>query len=220
MDRADPLLKHIDYGFSMTVHGAQGATVQNVIAAMDSTSVLSTQKSFYVTISRAKESAEIFTDDAGQLRAVISKATGQRVSALDAISFRDALRSLNREHEEAVKLRQGGQEANNVYFVKFGDEREAPDLRATRGDQEPTLPGIERPKSDDPELRGSRTMDHEPNRTEERDAKAREEDEGKERLREPQEHRADREARENQEQLRGVPEERDRSNDNDRGFER
>ena len=63
-------------------------------------------------------------------------------------------------------------------------------------------------------------MDHEPNRTEERDAKAREEDEGKERLREPQEHRADREARENQEQLRGVPEERDRSNDNDRGFER
>ena len=66
--------------------GAQGATVKNVIAAMDSTSVLTTQKSFYVTISRAKESAEIFTDDAGQLRAVISKATGQHVSALDAIS--------------------------------------------------------------------------------------------------------------------------------------
>lgn len=219
-NRSDPLIKHIDYGFSATVHGAQGATVQNVIAVMDSSSVLSTQKSFYVTISRAKERAEIFTDDAGRLRNVIAKATGERVSALDAIGFRDAMRNLNAEHEAAAKLRAGGPEADNVYFLKFGDEKERPDLRADRSDREPGLPGIERPKEDDPEIRGGRIKDHDDLRKDDLEQKSRDEDEGKERTKEPKEDRSERALRENQEHNRGVPEERDQSDGRDRGYER
>ena len=219
-DRSDALIKHIDYGFSVTVHGSQGATVQNVIAAMDSRSVLSTMKSFYVTISRAKEGAEIFTDDTSHLRSVISKATGERVSALDAIGFRDAMRNLNAEHAEASRLRGGGPNAANVYFVKFGDEKDLPDLRADRSDREPDLPGFERRKEEDPEMKGDRAKEHEPDRSADKAKFEREEDEGKERTKAPQEDRFERDLRENQEHNRGVPEERDQSDERDQGYER
>lgn len=219
-NRSDALIKHIDYGFSVTVHGAQGATVQNVIAAMDSASILSTMKSFYVTISRAKEGAEIFTDDAGQLRTVIAKATGERVSALDAIGFRDAMRNLTAAHQEAARLRGGGPEADNIYFLKFSDGKNIPLIRADRSEHEPSLPGLERPKADDPDLRDGRTPDREPIGKDEKADKARGEDESKERTREPREDRAQQELRDTQEHNRGVPQERDQPEDRDRGYER
>lgn len=79
------------------------------------------------------------------------------MSALDAIGFRDAVRNLNAVHVEEAKTRNGGNVESNVYFLKFGDEKPFPELRATRDDREPGLPGLERPKADDPEMRGSRT---------------------------------------------------------------
>ena len=54
--------------------------------------------------------------------------------------------------------------------------------------------GIDRPKAADPEMKGSQKKQHNPARIDDRDAKACAEDKGKERLREPQEHRADRDA--------------------------
>lgn len=217
--RSDALMKHIDHGFSITVHGAQGATINKVISALNSASVLSTMKSFYVTISRAKEEAQIFTDDVGKLRDVISKATGERVSALDAIGFRDAVRNLNAVHVEEAKTRNGGAGESNVYFLKFGDEKPFPELRATRDDREPNLPGLERPKADDPEIRGSRTQEHDAVQKDKTDRTISEDDEGKERRKEPQEDRLEQELRNNQEQHRGAPQ-RDQSDDKDRGFER
>ena len=46
---------------------------------------LSTQKSFYVEISRARHSAELVTDDVKMLRETLEAATGERVSALEGI---------------------------------------------------------------------------------------------------------------------------------------
>ncbi len=181
---------------------------------MNSTSVLSTMKSFYVTISRAKESAEIYTDDVGDLRNVISRATGERVSALDAIGFRDAVRNLNDVHVEAVNARKNGPEDSNVYFLKFGDEKPAPDLRASRDDQEPTLPGLDRPKADDQELKSDRTPDQEGVRKDDRDHAKNEDDEPRERIKAPQEDRIEQEIRDSQQQPRTPPQERDQ------GFER
>lgn len=218
-ERSDPLMKHIDHGFSITVHGSQGATIKNVIAALNSSSVLSTMKSFYVTISRAKEDAQVFTDDVGKLRDVISKATGERVSALDAIGFRDAVRNLNAVHVEEAKTRNGGAGEGNIYFLKFGDEKPFPELRATRDDREPGLPGLERPMADDPEIRGSRTQEHDAVQKDKSDRTINENDEGRERRKEPQEERLEQELRNNQEQHRGAPQ-RDQSDDKDRGFER
>ena len=81
----DPQLRHLDHGWAATVHAVEGRTVDNVIAAMESSHPhLTTRKAFYVAISRAREGAELVTDDAKRLADYLEKATGERVSALDA----------------------------------------------------------------------------------------------------------------------------------------
>ena len=81
-----PQLRHLDHAWASTVHAFQGRTVDNVIAVMEANHPhLTTQKSFYVEISRARYRAELVTDDAGALRERLEAATGERVSALEGI---------------------------------------------------------------------------------------------------------------------------------------
>ena len=81
-----PQLRHLDHAWASTVHAFQGRTVDNVIAVMEASHPhLTTQKSFYVEISRARHRAELVTDDAGALRERLEAATGERVSALEGI---------------------------------------------------------------------------------------------------------------------------------------
>ena len=82
----DPQMRHLDHAWASTVHAFQGRTVDNVIAVMEAKHPkLSTQKSFYVEISRARHNAELVTDDAKALRETLEAATGERVSALEGI---------------------------------------------------------------------------------------------------------------------------------------
>ena len=68
------------------MHAFQGRTVDNVIAAMEARHPhLTTQKSFYVEISRARDRAELVTDDAAELRAQLQAVTGERIAALEGI---------------------------------------------------------------------------------------------------------------------------------------
>ena len=68
------------------MHAFQGRTVDNVIAAMEARHPhLTTQKSFYVKISRARNRAELVTDDAAELRAQLQAVTGERIAALEGI---------------------------------------------------------------------------------------------------------------------------------------
>ena len=46
---------------------------------------LTTQKSFYVETSRARDRAELVTDDAKALREQLEAVTGERISALEAV---------------------------------------------------------------------------------------------------------------------------------------
>ena len=46
---------------------------------------LTTQKSFYVEISRARDRVELVTNDAKALREQLEAATGERIAALEAI---------------------------------------------------------------------------------------------------------------------------------------
>ena len=65
---------------------SRGRTVDNVIAAMEARHKhLTTQKSFYVEISRARDRAELVTDDAAELRAQLQAVTGERIAALEGI---------------------------------------------------------------------------------------------------------------------------------------
>ena len=85
LGEGDPQLRHLDHGWASTVHAFQGRTVNNIIAAMESSHPhLTTRKAFYVAISRARDGAELVTDDAKRLADHLEKATGERVSALDA----------------------------------------------------------------------------------------------------------------------------------------
>ena len=82
----DPQLRHLDHAWASTVHAFQGRTLDRVIAAMEARHKhLTTQKSFYVEISRARDRAELVTDDAKALREQLEAVTGERIAALEAV---------------------------------------------------------------------------------------------------------------------------------------
>ena len=85
--RDDPQLRHIDRAWAATVHAFQGRTVDRVIAAMEAEHAhLTTRKTFYVEISRARLHAELVTDDRNALRERLEATTGERIAALEALS--------------------------------------------------------------------------------------------------------------------------------------
>ena len=86
----DPQLRHLDHAWASTVHAFQGRTVDTVIAAMEARHPhLTTQKSFYVEISRARDRAELVTDNVVQLREQLQDATGERIAALEGVPVFD-----------------------------------------------------------------------------------------------------------------------------------
>ena len=86
LGRNDPQLRHLDHAWASTVHAFQGRTVDNVIAAMEANHPhLTTAKAFYVEISRARDWAELVTDDAQALKERLEAVTGERISALEGI---------------------------------------------------------------------------------------------------------------------------------------
>ena len=87
LEKNDPQIRHLDHAWASTVHAFQGRTVDSVIAAMEAGHPnLTTQKSFYVEISRARDRAELVTDDRARLKEQLEAATGERISALEGIA--------------------------------------------------------------------------------------------------------------------------------------
>ena len=87
----DPQLRHLDRDWAATVHAFQGRTVDRIIAAMPADHPrLTTQQAFYVAISRARDRAELVTDDARKLAEQLETATGERVAALDGVALQAA----------------------------------------------------------------------------------------------------------------------------------
>jgi conjugative relaxase-like TrwC/TraI family protein len=63
---ANSRLRHIDYGYASTSHASQGATVDRVIVNIDTqrSTRLVNRRQFYVSLSRARHDAGIYTDNA------------------------------------------------------------------------------------------------------------------------------------------------------------
>ena len=75
--------RHIAHAYVDTAFAAQGRTADHVMIHADSAAAtLVDQKSFYVGISRAKESATIFTNDRGKLVSAINERAGQVQTAI------------------------------------------------------------------------------------------------------------------------------------------
>jgi conjugative relaxase-like TrwC/TraI family protein len=75
--------QHLRHGYVQTAHAAQGRTAERVMIHADSKATnLVDQKSFYVAISRAKDSATIYTNDRGKLISAINERAGLAQTAL------------------------------------------------------------------------------------------------------------------------------------------
>ena len=98
LPRRDMQLRHLDHAYSSTVHGAQGITLDNVIAVLDSgQGALTDQATFYVELTRARDRVVVLTDNREDLMAALEASTGERVSALEAVGEDPAVRVTERE---------------------------------------------------------------------------------------------------------------------------
>ena len=101
LGEGDPQLRFLDHAWASTIHAFQGRTVDTVIAAMESRNpTLVNQKSFYFAISRARHRAELITDHAGRLADHLEKASGERVSALDAAAQAATVKAILKEMQD------------------------------------------------------------------------------------------------------------------------
>lgn len=78
----------LDHGYCLTVHAAQGQTCERVLVEADTKSLTSNESSYYVGISRARESATIYTDDRETLPEALSR-SDTKSAALDIKSERE-----------------------------------------------------------------------------------------------------------------------------------
>lgn len=75
--------KGIDHAYAATAHDFQGSTVDRIVIGMSATEALSTQKSFYVNISRMRDEAVLITTNVADLAKRLEENTGERPAALD-----------------------------------------------------------------------------------------------------------------------------------------
>ena len=110
MNAGDPQLRHIDRAWASTVHAFQGRTVDTVIAAIEANHPnLSNQKMLYVEISRARDRAELVTDDKTGLKEQLEALTGERIAALEALGSDRARGSESSAAKETGRLSEGPQ---------------------------------------------------------------------------------------------------------------
>ena len=76
-------LKHIDYGYCITVHSSQGKTFDNTIAAINNHPLLNEQKSWLVTLSRHRNELTILTQDKQKLEKALIQNDGKQMSAIE-----------------------------------------------------------------------------------------------------------------------------------------
>lgn len=67
--------RHLDYGYAVTSHSSQGKTVDRALVAIRTRhpGLLVNSSQFYVSVSRARDSVRIFTDDTGRLAPAVSR---------------------------------------------------------------------------------------------------------------------------------------------------
>lgn len=84
LDLAHLADRHIRPGWVRTIHSAQGATADRVMAHMESFRALTVDaRSAYVAISRARTTATIYTEDRAKLVDAIGDRDGARIGAID-----------------------------------------------------------------------------------------------------------------------------------------
>ena len=90
---------HLDYGYVVTSHASQGKTVDRVFIGQSSESFpASSREQFYVSVSRARQQATIYTDDKESLLDAVSR-SDDRMTATEFVAdreYRDRVAHLHR----------------------------------------------------------------------------------------------------------------------------
>lgn len=91
MNSALNRLRHIDHGYASTSHSAQGATVDRVIVDIDTrlSPELVNRKQFYVSISRARATVTVYTNDRHRFSQAVAR-TREKSVALEQLQPRIA----------------------------------------------------------------------------------------------------------------------------------
>lgn len=80
---------HVAHGYVVTSHASQGKTVDRVFVGQSSDSLpASSREQFYVSVSRGRESAAIYTDDKEALLEAVSR-SDDRLTATEFVAERD-----------------------------------------------------------------------------------------------------------------------------------
>ena len=96
--------RHIDHAYAVTAHKAQGLSCNTVIAICESyRKKLTTQKNFYVEISRAQERAIIITDDKAKVIHQLQHNTGIEISAREHQNISSSDEIAQRQHVHSSK---------------------------------------------------------------------------------------------------------------------
>ena len=107
-----PSLRFLDHAWATTIHSFQGRTVDHIVAAIESGNRSPVnRKTLYVAISRARYRAELITDDGRKLSDRLERASGERVSALDAASDNAAVKAVLRDAGDGADIAKVAQAA-------------------------------------------------------------------------------------------------------------
>ena len=73
LDLSSDQSRYLAYAYATTVHKSQGLTCDRVLFNLDTESLTTSKDVFYVGISRARHSVDIFTDDEGKLATAVGR---------------------------------------------------------------------------------------------------------------------------------------------------
>ena len=113
---------HFSYGYVSTSYASQGKTVQRVLIAQSSASMRAAScEQFYVSVSRGKERATIYTDHKADLLEAVSQ-QDERLSATELVAERTKRERATRLHRlegfEAERDRSGERDREGVAHVR------------------------------------------------------------------------------------------------------
>jgi conjugative relaxase-like TrwC/TraI family protein len=109
-------LKHIDYGYCITVHAAQGKTYDHTIAAISNNQTLNSQKMWLVAISRHRSEFTALVEDKQQLKTYLMRNQGREFSAtaLHAKSLQNSSSGLSTSSDPNTKSLQSNSNESSI----------------------------------------------------------------------------------------------------------
>ncbi len=97
-------LRHVDHGYAVTSHSSQGGTVERVLVNADSmrSARLVNREQFYVSVSRARKDAHVYTDNIELLRQAVGRERKKEI-AMDAVK-QSPTQELNQQPQQSQSM--------------------------------------------------------------------------------------------------------------------